>query len=274
MNVIALVGPTGTGKSHHAVVVAKKVNAEAIIDDGLLIIGNKVAAGSSAKKEKTKIASVKRALFSDKTHAEDVKAALKKHKVKTLLILGTSREMTDRIANILGAGAISRYISIEEVSTPEDIQEARRLRNTQGKHIIPVPALEIKKDFSGYFLHPLRLFKRKFGVREEIADKSIVRPTYSYMGEYTISDNVIARIVEYEANRFEEIAKSSAEIFTDANGELSINLVLSLKYGVKIKDITSRLSHVIISKIEKTTSINVINLDFHIKELVVEEQEK
>ena len=39
MKVIALVGPSGTGKSHHAFSVARKFNTELIIDDGLLIHG-------------------------------------------------------------------------------------------------------------------------------------------------------------------------------------------------------------------------------------------
>ena len=37
MDVIALVGPSGTGKSHHALIVAHKNKADAIIDDGILI---------------------------------------------------------------------------------------------------------------------------------------------------------------------------------------------------------------------------------------------
>ena len=37
MDVIALVGPSGTGKSHRALLVAHKHQADAIIDDGILI---------------------------------------------------------------------------------------------------------------------------------------------------------------------------------------------------------------------------------------------
>ena len=41
------------------------------------------------------------------------------------------------------------------------MEEARRIRTTQGKHVIPVPTFEIKKDFSGYILDPLQIFKFK-----------------------------------------------------------------------------------------------------------------
>ena len=42
MDVIALVGPSGTGKSHHALIVAHKNKADAIIDDGILIKDGKI----------------------------------------------------------------------------------------------------------------------------------------------------------------------------------------------------------------------------------------
>ena len=51
MDVIALVGPSGTGKSHRALLVANQYKADIIIDDGLLIKDGKIIAGSSAKKE-------------------------------------------------------------------------------------------------------------------------------------------------------------------------------------------------------------------------------
>ena len=59
MRVIAFVGPSGTGKSYRSVMVSQQYGADAIIDDGLLISHGKVIAGTSAKKEPTKIASVK-----------------------------------------------------------------------------------------------------------------------------------------------------------------------------------------------------------------------
>ena len=48
MEVIALIGSSGTGKSHRATMVAEENQAEAIIDDGLLIIRGKIIAGTSA----------------------------------------------------------------------------------------------------------------------------------------------------------------------------------------------------------------------------------
>ena len=55
MKVYAFVGPSGTGKSYRAQMVASANDIHYIIDDGLLINENEVLAGTSAKKAPTKI---------------------------------------------------------------------------------------------------------------------------------------------------------------------------------------------------------------------------
>ena len=40
-----------------------------------------------------------------------------------------------------------------------------------------------------------------------IAEKSIIRPTFSYLGNFTISDSVFREIVEYLASQMPEIHK-------------------------------------------------------------------
>ena len=50
MKIVALVGQSGTGKSYKALHLAHEKEIEYIIDDGLLIKGNKILAGKSAKR--------------------------------------------------------------------------------------------------------------------------------------------------------------------------------------------------------------------------------
>ena len=90
MKVVAFVGPSGTGKSHRAIGIAHKNNCDAIIDDGLLIKGTKILAGTSAKNETNRIQAVKRAIFTEEDHAEAVRQALAGNDVRRLLILATS----------------------------------------------------------------------------------------------------------------------------------------------------------------------------------------
>ena len=77
IRIVAFIGPSGTGKSHRAQMVAKSKNISYIIDDAILIHDNRVVAGTSAKRANTKIESVKRALFSFDGQAEEMKEAIK-----------------------------------------------------------------------------------------------------------------------------------------------------------------------------------------------------
>ena len=159
--VYAFVGPSGTGKSYRAQMVAGENNINYIIDDGLLIKGNEVIAGISAKKAPTKIETVKNALFVKEDQRQNMIKTIKKYKPDSILILGTSDGMVAKIAETLELPEISKTIYINEVATEEEMETARRTRVTQGKHVIPVPTFEIKKDFSGYILDPLQIFKFK-----------------------------------------------------------------------------------------------------------------
>jgi ABC-type dipeptide/oligopeptide/nickel transport system ATPase component len=69
--VMALVGRSGTGKSFRSKLVADKYGIEMIIDDGLLIHGEKIIAGKSAKKEQVFLKAIKTALFDEDDHQED-----------------------------------------------------------------------------------------------------------------------------------------------------------------------------------------------------------
>ena len=200
IKVYAFVGPSGTGKSYRAQMVAGEYDIKYIIDDGILVRNNDIVAGTSAKKAPTKIETIKRALFQNEEQRKEMIKAFNKLKPKSVLILGTSDKMVKEIAQNLELPQIEKTIYITDVATEEEISNAKRVRTTEGKHVIPVPTFEIKKDFSGFLLDPLQIFKSKgSGEKPYISEKSIIRPTFSYMGNYTISDTVFRQIIEYIA---------------------------------------------------------------------------
>mgnify|MGYP004535033221 CR=1 FL=1 len=82
IKVYAFVGPSGTGKSYRAQMVASERDIPCIIDDGLLIKENEVLAGESAKKAPTKVGTVKHALFYEQEERDIIIRALKKEKPK------------------------------------------------------------------------------------------------------------------------------------------------------------------------------------------------
>ena len=91
IRVYAFVGPSGTGKSYRAQMVAGEKDTHFIIDDGLLIKDNEVIAGESAKKADTKVATVKHALFYEEEEKREIVKALEKYKPESILILRNIR---------------------------------------------------------------------------------------------------------------------------------------------------------------------------------------
>lgn len=271
MKVIAFVGPSGTGKSYRSLTVGKNNNVDGIIDDGLLISSGKVIAGTSAKTENTRIASVKHALFIPKKYAEEMKGALKKSNIKKLMILGTSEGMVVKIANRLEIGPIEKFIHIEDVATDSEIAMANRMRMQDGKHVIPVPTFEIQKDFSGYFLHPLRRFQPNLDIEETTAtaDKSIVRPTFSYMGDFVISDEVIIQLTVNEAMKIDGIRKINNINVRKTNHGAHIDITATLDYGVNINSVCKKAQKLIKDTIEDLTSVNVRRVHFLVKNLYI-----
>ena len=271
IKVYAFVGPSGTGKSYRAQMVASEKNINYIIDDGLLIKDNEVIAGESAKKAPTKIETVKHALFYTDEEKQEIIKAFKKYKPESILILGTSDGMVQKIAANLGLPEISETTYISDVATQEEMETARRIRVTEGKHVIPVPTFEIKKDFSGYILDPLQIFKSKGGT-PYISEKSIIRPTFSYLGKFTISDSVFRQIAERVAKKMPEIYDVS-RIRTQNYGDgISIYLEVIINYGNNIIEVLQNYKARVKKEIEKQTAMNIIKIDLVAKGIHMNEE--
>lgn len=270
MTVYGFVGASGTGKSHRASFVADQFGIDFIIDDGLLISKNAVVAGQSAKKEKTRLASVRRALFMDPKHLQAVKSALLGHESESILILGTSEDMIRNIAKSLEVGEITKFIRIEDVATEAEMNHAREIRQREGKHVIPVPTFELKKQFSGYFLHPLTLFQSdKAHNLVYSADKSIVRPTFSYRGEYFISDKVLFDLVRYEAGKPQGVHRvGKVAVFTHRSG-IVIDVEITAVYGGNIQDICKSVQYMVNKGIDQMTAMNILAVNVTVKSLVL-----
>ena len=272
IKVYAFVGPSGTGKSYRAQMVASEKNINFIIDDGLLIKDNEVIAGESAKKAPTKIETVKHALFYNEEEKQEIVKALKKYKPESILILGTSDGMVQKIAANLGLPEVSNTTYISEVATQEEMQTARKIRVTEGKHVIPVPTFEIKKDFSGYLLDPLQIFKTKGrGQKPYISEKSIIRPTFSYLGNFTISDTVFKQILEYLVTKTSGIYKAQ-KIRVDSFGEgAKLYMEVTIVYGFNVYDGIKEFKDKARREIEKLTAMNVEEFEIVVKNVYVPE---
>lgn len=276
MDVIALVGPSGTGKSHRALWVAQKNGADAIIDDGILIKDGKVIGGYSAKKEKNRIMAVRRAIFVLPGHASDVRRAIAESLPRRILILGTSENMVQKIAKALKIGPVSKIIRIEDIASKRDMELAQYHRLKKGEHIIPVPSIELKPHFSGYLIDPIRsFFKTSSSKRRRLGERSIVRPVFSYYGKLVIDDSVIKSIVHIVAEKLEEVYRvGTTRVKHIINGDDDLGIMVSLEvvfaYGHTIAETMVALRKELQKEIEHMTGMVVHEIDILVKSLHVE----
>lgn len=258
IEVYAFVGPSGTGKSYRAQMVAGAYNIKFIIDDGLLVKENAIVAGQSAKKAPTKIETIKKALFNDEKQKSEMQEAIIRLSPKSILILGTSDKMVKTIAENLGLPPIQKTIYITDVATEEEIENARRIRTTEGKHVIPVPTFELKKDFSGYLLDPLQIFKSQgLNGNPYISEKSIIRPTFNYIGNFTISDNVFKQIIEVQARNIKSISKIIRIRVNKSEEGPNVYIEVEIIYGFNIIAELKKFKEKCIKDIERQTRMNV-----------------
>ena len=276
MDVIALVGPSGTGKSHRALWVAQKNGADAIIDDGILIKDGKVIGGTSAKKEKNRIMAVRRAIFVLPGHASDVLRAIAESQPRRILILGTSENMVQKIAKALKIGSVSKIIRIEDIASKKDMELAQYHRLRRGEHIIPVPTIELKPHFSGYLIDPIKsLFKTSSSKRRRLGERSIVRPVFSYYGKLVIDDSVIKSIVHIVAEKLEEVYRvGTTHVKHLVNGDDDLGIMVTIEvvfsYGHAIAETMAALRKDLQVEIERMTGMVVHEIDILVKSLHVD----
>ena len=276
MDVIALVGPSGTGKSHRALWVARNNGADAIIDDGILIKDGKVIGGTSAKKEKNRIMAVRRAIFVLPGHASAVRKAIAESLPRRILLLGTSENMVQKIAKTLRIGPVSKIIRIEDIASKKDMEIAKYHRLKRGEHIIPVPSIALQPHFSGYLIAPIKsFFKTSSSRRRRLGERSIVRPVFSYYGKLVIDDSVIKNIVHIVAEKLDEVYRvGAAHVYHVVNGDEDLGITVSLEivfaYGYAIAETMEALRRDLQMEIERMTGMVVHEIDILVKSLHVD----
>ncbi|MCL6450057.1 MAG: Asp23/Gls24 family envelope stress response protein [Acetobacteraceae bacterium] len=263
MEVYALVGPSGSGKSHRASLIAHQYGIDVIIDDGLLIKGSKILAGRSAKREHSRVAAIRRAMFFEPAQAGEVRRRLQELAPRRVLVLGTSRAMVHRILEAVDLPRPTRYISIQDVASPEEIRRALRIRREEGKHVIPAPTFEVKRTFSGYLVDPLRLrlFRRGRAPHAEMdVEKSVVRPTFSSLGRFYIADTVVSAIAGQACREVEGAAPLGRVAVQGSEEGVSLWVEVGLRYGPYLPGVMARVQRRVKEVVEHTTALNVLSV--------------
>ena len=271
IKVYALIGESGTGKSFRAKLVAQKYSIEFIIDDGLLILDNRIIAGHTAKKEKTFMAAVKVALFDEKAHRDEVARKLQGEKTKRILILGTSEKMVNKIAARLQLPPPMKYIKIEDIASQDDIDKAIRNRRIEGKHVIPVPSIEVKRSYPQIFFNAIKIFKRKpmgIGPIPKMHEKSVVRPEYSRRGKVEISEAALSQMVIHCVAENNPDIRIKKMVVRDNEMGYSLIITIDVPYATQLSGNIHVLQQYIIENIERYTGILIEQVNIIIDKII------
>lgn len=266
----AFIGAAGTGKSQRAQLVASLLDADYIIDDGLVISKGSIVCGRSAKSERNQVSAIRRALFQYDDHRDEVRGFFEKAGAVSVMVIATSDDMAEKIVDRLSLPRPSRIIHIEEIATPEEIAKARRERFKKGQHVIPVSHVLVRQNFAGKLVGQLRVFWKSHDARE--GEKTIVRPPFSFYGDVHISPTAIRQLVCFVATRTTQVAKV-VEVDITPEGEsevLSIELKIAVTLGEKS---FIRLAQLVKERIALSvryfTGLDIRNIDVIISEVLI-----
>ncbi|MDR2500161.1 MAG: hypothetical protein LBD37_03645 [Treponema sp.] len=274
LKVYVLIGESGTGKSFRAKLVAQKYGIDFIIDDGLLILNDRIIAGHSAKKEKTFMAAVKVALFDEKSHRDAVARKLQGEKSKKILILGTSEKMVNKIAARLQLPPPVKIIKIEDIASQEEIERAVRTRRIEGKHVIPVPSIEIKRNYPNIFYDAVRIFRRKpvasvLGITTpKVHEKSVVRPEYSKRGKVIISETALSQMVIHCVDEFNPNFRIKKIMVKDDGAGYRLVITIDVPFGTQLGGNIHSLQQYVIENIERYTGILIEEVNIIIDKII------
>ncbi|MBR6237176.1 MAG: Asp23/Gls24 family envelope stress response protein, partial [Firmicutes bacterium] len=257
MIIYGLSGKSGTGKSYNAIELCARMGIEAIVDDGLFIVSGKIVAGTSAKKQRTKIRAIKTAIFEDEEQSLEVRKAIAKVKPKSILVIGTSDRMVDIISGRLQLPPVTEYVHIEDITTDAQRAKAQEMRDRNGMHVIPAPTLQVRKQFSGYFLNPRRSFRQE-KPDQDSGEKTVMRPKYSYLGKFEISEKVISDIVGYIVSVTPGVSQViMAGSSPDEDNNLYIRVIVTVEWGSRIRTAARELQRRIVEEVSRMTNFNI-----------------
>ncbi|AYE36661.1 hypothetical protein DB313_04285 [Borrelia turcica IST7] len=262
IKVYALVGAAGTGKSFRSHLIADKYAIPLIIDDGVLIKNMKIIAGSSAKFEDNVFDAIRRSVFENDIHRNEIVEALRKEDFSKILILGTSLRMIDKIITRLFLPNPFKIIYITDISTSQEMEKARISRQ-MGEHVVPAAAFEITSVKPNLLLDSIRVFFKSkwFFSKKKNYIRSVVKPHFHGEGVLSVSKSAVRQIIEHCVSEYNKDYIVYDLKIKKNKGSYSFKLFLDIPLGNNLLDNAEMLRNYIIANVLKYTVINMSTID-------------
>ena len=208
-------------------------------------------------------------MFHDETHAREVLRVLERIRAQRILILATSEKMAVRIAGRLDLPRPQRIISIEDVATEEEIDAALRSRRAQGRHIIPVPPIEVRRDYGHIVIDSITIFLRNKILRRrgKVFEKTVVSPQFERRGSVTVSEAALTQMVLHCVSEFApEFAVERLVVVGDLR-QPGLEVMLRVPFDVPVAGRLHQLRDYIISSVERFSGLLLDQVDITVDQI-------
>ena len=119
----------------------------------------------------------------------------------------------------------------------------------------------------------MQIFKSKGkNERPYVTEKSLIRPTFSYLGQFKISDTALRQLVEHVAKKTEGIGKISKIRVDNTDEGVTIYGDVSVYYGYEMMDTLKSLRDKIKKEIEQCTAMYVESVHIVAKTIIMPEE--
>ena len=268
VRVTALIGRSGTGKSFRAQLIATRHGMDLIIDDGLLIRNQKILGGRSAKVANNALAAVKTAVFHDPRAAQGARRRIAAMRPRRVLVLGTSAKMVQLITRRLALPAPHKYLHIEEIASRAEIDAARTARESEGKHIIPVPPVEVRRDYAHMAIDAIRIFWQRGVLR----NKGMVFEKTEVIGEsrgaVSVSEAALTQMVAHCLHEHDPSLRLARVIVSKSTGAWALEVIVDVPSGAAAGPGLHDLRELIMSSLQRYAGLVLSQVDVTVGSLL------
>ena len=177
--------------------------------------------------------------------------------------------MINKIINRLELPPVTRVFHIEEIATQEEIETAMRIRFTEGKHVIPVPSIEITRSYPQIVYDSIKVFfgKKVPFKKEKGFEKTIVRPEFSRPDKDSLNEVTLNQMVKHCIDEYDKVIKVK-KVRLNQNKNMSYNLNITLQVPLRHYNgqSMSELQSYIADCIEKYGGIRIEGVSIEIEE--------
>lgn len=170
------------------------------------------------------------------------------------------------------------------MTTEEERQIAAHYRIDEGEHVIPAPVGQLRRDFAGYFMDPIKQFiNRARGNSVEAGDDdredetlndcTVVRPAFSYFGSFTISEQVIRDIVRITAEKYGSYLVVVDRMNNGKQAHISVTIDVMTIRDKEAIDMCAELQKDVYEALEKMTAFTIESVNVRIRYIVRDREE-